>query len=84
MTTTVTNEDLLEIYAASSSLEAERLVLLLGEDGVEALARATTGSSFPSASQHLILVKSSDRAQALKTINDARREGAISVRGELL
>ncbi|MDP2343946.1 MAG: hypothetical protein Q8O67_23515 [Deltaproteobacteria bacterium] len=82
--TALTNEDLLEIYAAASSMEAERLVLLLGEDGIEAMARATTMSSFPTPGQYLILVKGSDREKALKTITDARREGAISDRGELL
>ncbi len=78
------NEDILEIYAAASAVEAERLVLLLEEDGIEALARATTMSSFPAGGQHLVLVKASDREKALKTIADARREGAVSDRGEVL
>jgi hypothetical protein len=80
----VSDEDLLEIYAAASSMEAERLVLMLGEDGVEALSRATTASSFPTGGQYLILVKASDREKAVKTIGDARREGAITDRGEML
>ena len=82
--TTLDNEDLLEIYAAATSIEAERLVMLLSEDGIEALARATTISSFPAGGQHLILVKGSDREKATKTIADARREGVVSSQGEML
>ena len=78
------HEDLVEIYAAASSIEAERLVLMLEEDGVEALARATTSSSFPTAAQHLILVRAGDRDKALITIGDARREAVISEGGSWL
>ena len=78
------HEDLVEIYAAASQIEGDRLVLLLEEDGVEALARATTSSSFPTASAHLILVRAGDRQKAKKTIEDARREGVISDGGEWL
>jgi len=74
-------EDLIELYVAPSQLEADRLVLMLGEDGVEAIPRATTMTSFPTAGSYLILVKFSDLATAKKTINDARREGAISDAG---
>lgn len=78
------HEDLVEIYAAATSIEAERLVLMLEEDGVEALARATTISSFPTAGQHLILVRAGDREKALVTIRDARREGVVSEGGAWL
>jgi hypothetical protein len=78
------HEDLVELYAAASSIEAERLVMLLGEDGVEAIARATTISSFPTSSQHLILVRAGDREAAKKTIEDARREGVVSDGGDWL
>lgn len=77
-------EDLIELYAPASQVEAERIVLLLEEDGVEGLARATSSSSFPTASQHLILVRAGDREKARKTIDDARREGVITDGGEWL
>jgi hypothetical protein len=80
----ITNEDLVELYAAASAIEAERLVLLLNEDGVEALARETTASSFPTSGMHLIMVRTSDREKAHATIALARSEGAVTDRGEWL
>lgn len=82
--TTFDADDLIELYAAQGAIEADRIVLLLAEDGVEALARATTVSSFPTAAQHLILVRGADRERARATIENARREGAISHGGEWL
>jgi hypothetical protein len=77
-------EDLVELYAAQGAIEADRIVLLLAEDGVEGLARATTVSAFPTSGAHLILVRGADRERARATIENARREGAISVGGEWL
>lgn len=82
--TALDREDLIEIYAAASQLEAERLVMMLGEDGVEAISRETTMSSFPTAGQHLILVRQSDRTKALETITAARSEGVVTAGGEQL
>ena len=82
--TPLDREDLLEIYAAASAIEAERLILLLEEDGIDGIARATTMSSFPTAGQHLILVRAGDAEKAKVTIGDARREGVISENGEWL
>ena len=82
--TALDQEDLIELYAAATQMEAERLVMMLGEDGVEAIARATTISSFPTAGQHLVLVRQSDTDKARKTITDARNEGVVSQNGELL
>lgn len=82
--TALDREDLIEIYAAATQMEAERLVMMLGEDGVEAIARATTISSFPTAGQHLILVRQSDGDKARKTITDARTEGVVGTTGEML
>lgn len=77
-------DDLIELYAAPSQLEADRIVLLLGEDGIEALARATTMTSFPTDGTWLVQVKGADVPQAYKVIAEARRDGAISDRGEFL
>ena len=79
-------EDLIELYAAAGSMEADRIVLLLNDDGIEAMARATTMTSFPATgtSQFLVLVRGSDRARARDVIDNARREGAITTGGDFL
>jgi hypothetical protein len=77
-------DDLIELYAAINQLEADRLVLLLGEDGIEAIARATTMTSFPTSGAWLVQVRFADRAQATKVIGAARAEGAVSDRGEFI
>ena len=78
--------ELVELYGAASELEAHRIVLLLEEDAVEALARATTVSSFPAAgeSQHLILVRTADVERARALIEMIRGDGAISTAGTFL
>jgi hypothetical protein len=78
------NDDLVEIYAPAHGIEADRLVLLLADDGIEALARATTSSSFPANARYLLLVRASDEARARLTIEHARRDGAVSGGGEWL
>jgi hypothetical protein len=78
------DEDLLELYSAPSQLEADRIVLMLGEDQIEGLARATTMTSFPTSGAYLIVVRASDVAAARKVIAAARREGAISDGGQFL
>ena len=76
--------DLLEVYSAPNQLEADRLVLMLAEDGVEAITRATTMSSFPVTGSVLLVVPADDAEKARKIIGNARREGAVTDRGELL
>ena len=79
-------EDLVEIYAAAGALEADRIVLLLDEEGIEAIARETTMSSFPSTFEgsHLILVRDAQKAQARVLLENARRDGAIGETGAFL
>ena len=78
-------EDLVELYAAATRVEGDRLVLLLDEDGVEAIVRETTMSSFPSpADAHvLLLVRAGDKQKARGTIEAAIRDGAVSEGGRL-
>jgi hypothetical protein len=80
--TTYDADDLVEVYAASHQLEADRLVLLLQDDGIDALARATTMSSFPTTGAWLVQVRFGDLDAAKKVIAAARAEGAVSDRGE--
>jgi hypothetical protein len=79
-------EDLVELYAAATRVEADRLQLLFDEDGVEALLRETTMSSFPSPAEghYLVLVRGSDKERARAIIEAAIRDGAISEGGRLL
>jgi hypothetical protein len=77
-------EDLLELYSAPSQLEADRLVLMLGDDKIEAIARATTMTNFPTTGGYLILVRAGDAAQARKLIAEARRDAVIGEGGEFL
>lgn len=79
-------EDLVEIYGAATSVEADRIVLLLEEDGIEAIARATTNSSFPAPaeSHYLVCVREPARERARALIEAARRDGAISEAGAFL
>jgi hypothetical protein len=78
--------DMIELYAASSAMEAERIVLILEDEGVEALARALSASSFPAdvSSQHLIVVQAPDRDKAKEAIAKARADGVITVTGDFL
>ena len=80
-------EDIVEIYGASSQLEADRIVLLLEDEGVEAIARATSMStSFPSPAEahYLVCVRDPQKQQARTLIEEARRDGVISEHGAFL
>lgn len=76
-------DELVEVYGAASSVEADRIVLLLEEEEIDAIVRATTASSFPSpaAAHHLVCVRGSDQERARHLIEAARRDGAISEDG---
>ena len=79
-------QDLIEIYGASNLLEADRVVSLLGDEGIEAIHRETTMSSFPSAAEahYLVCVRADDKARAVTLIEEARTDGAISGVGAFL
>jgi hypothetical protein len=79
-------QDLVEVYGAKNQVEADRLVLLLEDEGVESIQRATTMSSFPTSSEahYLVCVREDDRQKALELIEAARRDGAISMDGAFL
>jgi hypothetical protein len=82
----ISDDEVVECYAAASEIEATRIVLMLDEDGVDAVSRNTTMSSFPSGgtSQYLILIRYGDRIRARLLIEAARRDHAITVDGEFL
>lgn len=80
--TNLDTEELIELYAAPEQLEADRIIQMLAEDGVEALARVTASSTFPVEGAVFVLVAAHDVDKARATIENARREGAISDGGE--
>ncbi len=80
-------EDIVEIYGAASSLESDRIVLLLADEGVEAIARAASmSSSFPSPAEahYLVCVREADKEKAHALIEAARRDGVITESGAFL
>ena len=60
---------LVEVYAAASEMGADRVVLMLEDDGIVAQKRESSVAGFPAAStqRHLVIVSAQDkeRAQAL-------------------
>jgi hypothetical protein len=80
-------EDIVEIYGAATSLEADRIVLLLEDEEIDAIARMTSmSSSFPSPSEahYLICVREPQKTKAKEIIEAARRDGAITEDGAFL
>lgn len=67
------DEDIVEIYAAGSSVEADRILLLLGEIDVEGHRRETSVPMVPGAGshRHLITVLAHDKAKAVEAIKQA-------------
>jgi hypothetical protein len=78
-------DDLVEIYAAATRVEGDRLTLLLEEVGIDAIVRETTVTTFPSPVEDhvLLLVKASDRDRARTLIAAAIQDGAVSEQGRL-
>jgi hypothetical protein len=61
--------EIAEIYAAGGAMEADRLVLLLQDEGIEAMNQMTSVSKFPSTATQRFLITApapdKQRAQAL-------------------
>lgn len=78
--------DLVELYGAKNAIEADRVVRILEDEGIEALYRETTASSFPSPaeSHYLVLVTADKRAEATKLIQGAVTDGVLSTDGVFL
>ena len=80
------DEDLVEIYAAGGSVEAERITLLLKEEGIEASVRATSVPAFPGAGnqRHLIVVFATAKPQATSIIERAIADEVLIADGTFL
>lgn len=81
----LTDEDIVEIYAAGSDVEADRIVLLLEEQGVDAQRRETSVPVFPGATyRHLITVLAHDREKSVTAIRQAIEDGILPADGTFL
>jgi hypothetical protein len=65
--------ELVEIYAAGSHMGVDRIVMMLQDEGVEALAREITVSEFPSSAteRFLVTVPAGDKDKAVELIKQA-------------
>ena len=82
----LTAHDLVEIYAATNAIEADRVILLLNEEGIEAQCRETSLPAFPTSgtSRHLVTVFQQDRDKANQLIAQAIEDEILSKQGALI
>lgn len=78
--------DLLDVYAASSQLAAERIVLLLQDQGLAAESREISVSGFPSVgtARFLIVLPADQGPQATSLIQEAIHDEVIPGDGTFL
>lgn len=79
-------ERLVDIYAASDEIEAERIITFLRDEGIVTTESVAGISQLPVASdtRFIIAVLKDDLAQAKKLLNEARQDGIISENGTFL
>ena len=82
----LTGHDLIEFYAAASPIEADRVVLLLAEEEIEATVRETSIPVFPTSgtSRYLVTVFHQDKEKANDLIKQAISDNILSSQGSLL
>ncbi|MCP4502828.1 MAG: hypothetical protein GY822_23050 [Deltaproteobacteria bacterium] len=82
----LTNVEITTIYAASSAIEADRIVLLLEEEGLKANQQESSVSGIPTDSGHRFLVTcfSNLSEQARDVIKAAIGDEVISSNGSFL
>jgi hypothetical protein len=80
------DEDVLEIYAAGSDVEADRILLMLNDEGVEAHRRETSVPMVPAAgsARYLITVFSSDADKARAVLKQAIADDILPKDGTFL
>lgn len=71
--------NLTEVYAAGSHLGVDRIVMMLADEGIEALGRETTVSEFPSSASErfLVTVPTGDKERAAGIIKQAIEDGVL-------
>lgn len=81
------DEDLVAIYAATNAMEADRIVLMLKDEGIEhVLKQESSISEIPTVGTQsfLIAVLESDREKAQSVIRQAIEDGVLPKGGTLL
>ena len=80
------NVEFVDVYAAASRMEADRLVSLLGDDGIKGHTSETQVAGFPSDSGHrfVISVERPHAPNATALITQAREDGVITEDGSVL
>jgi hypothetical protein len=73
-------------YAASNDLEARRVVAILQDESIEAMARETTSTVFPGASglRFLVLVPAEQRTACAKMVQQAINDEVLSDEGSYI
>lgn len=85
-TSALTDMDLADVYAAGGPMEADRITLMLEDEGIEVMKREVSVSEFPSTAtqRFLILTPESDKARAQELIRGAIEDGVIGDDGSFL
>lgn len=78
--------DLVEIYAAASEMGADRIVLMLQDEGVDAVKRESSVAQLPTTStqRHLVIVPAPDKERAQALIRRAIEDEVLPGDGSFL
>jgi hypothetical protein len=82
----VPDMDLSEVYSAASPMEADRILMVLADEGIEGMRRDTSVSQFPSDANAgaLVLVPVESRDKARELIQQAIDDEVIPADGTFL
>ena len=82
----LTDMNLVEIYAASTDLEADRVVMLLGDEEIEAYKREQSVTAIPVEAGHrfIIVVFEDHKDRALEVLEQARKDEVLPAGGTFL
>lgn len=78
--------DMADVYAAGSSVEANRIALMLEDEGIEVMSREISVSEFPSLAtqRFLLLTPASEKERAQGLIRGAIADGVLPAEGTFL
>jgi len=70
---------LVEVYAAGSHIGVDRIVMMLEDEGIEALAREITVAEFPAAASErfLVTVPTTEKERSANIIKQAITDGVL-------
>jgi hypothetical protein len=78
--------NMVDVYAAGSPMEADRISALLADEGIEPMTREVSVSEFPSTAtqRFLILTAEGDKERAQALIRQAIADGVLPSDGSFL